>query len=167
MNRPRSRAQSVPPPPAPPSNTSRLARRSNNKRSNIHSRSPRRHREVKLLLCIIHTTSHKWSTEPIRFDPNRINDRQLWSDIRYTFRTYLQKPWRRLLGVKKVKAIVPIYVRCDNMTQGMKMPLLTVSCLSIPKTVCLFAKTQRIIPTQNLLCMPIIIRMRSDPNILG
>ena len=55
-----------------------------------------------------HSYSEHWSTAPIRFNPNRINDRQLWTQIRYVFRTDLQKPWRRFLGFKKVKSIVPI-----------------------------------------------------------
>jgi len=66
---------------------------------------------VKLLLCVFHSVSHNWSTEPLRFDPHRIDDRELWTDIRSTFRQDLQKPWKRLFGFKKVKSIVPIGVR--------------------------------------------------------
>lgn len=61
-----------------------------------------------MLLCIFHSTTHKWDTAPVRFDPNKITDRQLWSDIRYTFRGDLQKPWRRIFGFMKVRNIVPI-----------------------------------------------------------
>jgi hypothetical protein len=74
-------------------------------------KSPRRRSEVKLLLCVFHSVSHNWSTEPLRFDPHRIDDRELWTDIRSTFRQDVQKPWKRLFGFKKVKSIVPIGVR--------------------------------------------------------
>lgn len=68
----------------------------------------RKKSEVTILLCVYHSYSEHWSTAPIKFNPRRINDRQLWTEIRYAFRTDLQKPWRRILGFKKVHSIVPI-----------------------------------------------------------
>lgn len=74
-------------------------------------REKSRRSEVTLLLCVYHHRSHKWATEPIRFNPNRINDIELWTDMRDIFRMDLQKPWQRFLSFNKVKSIVPIYVR--------------------------------------------------------
>ena len=73
-------------------------------------REKSRKHEITLLLCVFHTSDHNWSTKPVKFDPNRINDQELWEDIRDTFRMDLQKPWRRIFGFKKVKSIVPIGV---------------------------------------------------------
>lgn len=91
-----------------------------NGRSNRRSRAyhlpdddrspPRRRKEVTMLLAVFHSNSHNWETHPITFRPDRINDRELWEDIRYMFRTDLQKPWRRIFGFRKVKNIVPIAV---------------------------------------------------------
>lgn len=104
-----SRTPSVEPPPPPRTHRSRRHGARNRAYSLPRGdKSPRRRSEVRLLLCIFHTTSHNWSTEPLRFDPHRINDRELWTDIRDIFRQDLQKPWKRLLGLKKVKSIVPI-----------------------------------------------------------
>lgn len=100
------------PPPAPRTHRSRRhGARSRGYSQPRGEKSPRRRSEVKLLLCVFHSVSHNWSTEPLRFDPHRIDDRELWTEIRSTFRQDLQKPWKRLLGFKKVKSIVPIGVR--------------------------------------------------------
>lgn len=112
----KSRAGSPPSPriPAPPktnrSSKKRHGRPRDRDRAYSLPRSKSRRSEVTLTLCVFHTTSHNWSTEPFRFDPNRTNDRELWTDIRNTFRMDLQKPWRRVFGFKKVKSIVPIAV---------------------------------------------------------
>lgn len=101
----------VPPPPKTNrSSKKRHGRPRDRGRGYSLPRSKSRRSEVTLTLCVFHTTSHKWSTEPFRFDPNRTNDRELWMDIRTAFRTDLQKPWRRIFGFKKVKSIVPIAV---------------------------------------------------------
>jgi len=61
-----------------------------------------------LLLCVYHNTSHNWKTAPVKYNPHRINDRELWTEIRDTFNMDLMRPWSRLIGFKKVKSIVPI-----------------------------------------------------------
>ena len=106
----RSRSPGTPPPRAPQS-TYRSPRKSRGRQrgySQPQDKPRKRNSEVTILLCVYHSYSEHWSTAPIRFNPNRINDRQLWTQIRYVFRTDLQKPWRRVLGFKKVKSIVPI-----------------------------------------------------------
>ena len=65
--------------------------------------------------------SHNWTTEPLRFNPDRINDRELWTDIRDTFRQDVQKPWKRLFGFKKVKSIVPIGVCLSHWSCPLKL----------------------------------------------
>jgi hypothetical protein len=112
----KSRAGSPPSPRIPPGpKTNRSSRKRHGRphdrgRGYSLPRSKSRRSDVTLTLCVFHTTSHKWSTEPFRFDPNRTNDRELWMDIRSAFRVDLQKPWRRIFGFKKVKSIVPIAV---------------------------------------------------------
>jgi len=69
-----------------------------------------RRSEVNLLLCVYRHSTHEWSTEPLRFDPQRVNDRELWTQIRVIYREDLQKPWRRIVGFKKLRHIVPIVV---------------------------------------------------------
>jgi hypothetical protein len=119
QSRTRSRAPSVsrsPSPQAPPrapQSTYRSPKkdRTRGRQSRGYSLpqdKSRKKSDITLLLCVYHSYSEHWSTAPIRFNPNRINDRQLWTQIRYTFRTDLQKPWRRILGFKKVHSIVPI-----------------------------------------------------------
>ena len=99
-------------PPAPKGNRSSKKRHGRSRdRGYSLPRSRSRKSEVTLLLCVFHATSHNWSREPYKFDPRRINDQELWTDIRNTFRMDLQKPWRRVFGFKKVKSIVPIGVR--------------------------------------------------------
>ncbi|SLM35434.1 hypothetical protein LPUS_04715 [Lasallia pustulata] len=68
---------------------------------------PRKGSRVTLILCVFHNTSHTWERATIKFDPNRTNDRELWKDIRDAFRADLEKPWRRILGFRKVKSVVP------------------------------------------------------------
>ena len=71
-------------------------------------KSPR----VDLLLCVFHgAPSHRWRTAPYSFDRRRINDVELWEDIRGIYRDELQKPWRRIIGFKKLQHIIPIEVR--------------------------------------------------------
>lgn len=77
--------------------------------SNGRSRSPPRPRaEVVLLLCIFHTSTHNWSKAPLRFNPRKTTDRELWENIRDTYRYKLRNPWVRLLSFRHVTSIVPI-----------------------------------------------------------
>ena len=67
--------------------------------------------KVEILLCVFHgAPSHRWRTAPYSFDRRRINDVELWEDIRSVYRDDLQKAWRRIFGLKKLKAIIPIEV---------------------------------------------------------
>ena len=67
--------------------------------------------KVDVLLCVFHgAPSHRWRTAPYSFDRRRINDVELWEDIRSIYRDDLQKAWRRIFGLKKLKAIIPIEV---------------------------------------------------------
>ena len=67
--------------------------------------------KVDLLFCVFHgAPSHRWRTAPYSFDRRRINDVELWEDIRSIYRDDLQKAWRRIFGLKKLKAIIPIEV---------------------------------------------------------
>ena len=107
----------IPPPPKTNrSSKKRHGRPRHRDRGYSLPRSRSRRSEVTLTLCVFHPTSHNWSTHPFRFDANRTDDRQLWTDIRETFRMDLQKPWRRIFGFKKVKSIVPIAVSDQSMT---------------------------------------------------
>ncbi|KAF1992531.1 hypothetical protein K402DRAFT_449858 [Aulographum hederae CBS 113979] len=72
------------------------------------SGSGREKRKITLLLCIFHSTRQHWSTQPLTFDAARVNDVELWEEIRGTFRGDLQKPWRRWFGFKRVVSVVPI-----------------------------------------------------------
>lgn len=64
---------------------------------------------VELQLCVFQGAgSHRWRTAPYSFDRRRIEDRELWEDIRQIFRSELQTPWRRFFYFKKVKLIAPI-----------------------------------------------------------
>lgn len=77
--------------------------------SNVASRSPPRHRgEVVLILCVFHTNSHNWSKAPVRFNTRKTTDRELWEDIRDTYRFRLRNPWLRWISFRHVTAIVPI-----------------------------------------------------------
>ena len=68
--------------------------------------------KVDILLCVFHgAPSHRWRTAPYSFDRRRINDVELWEDIRSIYRDDLQKAWRRIFGLKKLKAIIPIEVQ--------------------------------------------------------
>ena len=105
-SRPASNAPHIPPPP-------QSTRRRKSRREGYdlpRDRSPRRKHEIHLELCLYHSTRHSWKTEPLRFNPDRINDRELWTDIRDIFRQDIQKPWLRIFGFKKVTSIVPIAV---------------------------------------------------------
>ncbi|KAL8840138.1 MAG: hypothetical protein Q9170_001486 [Blastenia crenularia] len=65
--------------------------------------------KVDLLLCrFTSPSSHSWRTAPLSFDRRRIDDRDLWEDIRQTYRMELQMPWRRVFSLKRVKHIVPV-----------------------------------------------------------
>ena len=67
--------------------------------------------KVDLLLCVFHGGhSHNWRTASLNFDRRRMDDRELWEDIRQIYRDDLQGLWRRILGFKRVKHIVPIEV---------------------------------------------------------
>ncbi|KAA6410303.1 MAG: hypothetical protein FRX48_05724 [Lasallia pustulata] len=68
---------------------------------------PRKGTRVTLILCVFHNSSHIWERTTIKFDPNRTNDRELWKDIRDAYRADLEKPWRRILGFRRVKSVVP------------------------------------------------------------
>lgn len=68
--------------------------------------------KIDLLLCRFNSpSSHSWRTAPLSFDRRRIDDRDLWEDIRQTYRMELQPPWRRIFSLKRVKHIVPVTVR--------------------------------------------------------
>ena len=106
-----SRSVSPAPPPAPRTHrSSRPKRRHRGYSLPRGGKSPRRRSEVTLLLCVFDSSFHHWSTAPLRFDPNRIDDRELWTNIRQLFRTELHPLWKRILGFKRVKSIVPIGV---------------------------------------------------------
>ena len=65
--------------------------------------------KIDLQLCVFHGAgSHSWRTASYSFDRRRIDDRELWEDIRSIYRNELQKPWRRILLFKKLKLIAPI-----------------------------------------------------------
>lgn len=67
--------------------------------------------KIDLLLCRFNSpSSHSWRTAPVSFDRRRIDDRDLWEDIRQTYRMDLQMPWRRIFSLKRVKHIVPVTV---------------------------------------------------------
>lgn len=67
--------------------------------------------KIDLLLCrFTSPSSHSWRTAPLSFDRRRIDDRDLWEDIRQTYRMELQTPWRRIFSLKRVKHIVPVTV---------------------------------------------------------
>lgn len=110
-SRPASNAPNVPPPPH-----SSRKRKSHHKAYDLpRERSPRRRAEIHLELCVMHGTTHSWRTEPLRFNPDKLDDRELWMEIREIFRQDLQKPWRRIFGFKKVTSIVPIGVSSQTM----------------------------------------------------
>ncbi|KAL9589462.1 MAG: hypothetical protein Q9203_001755 [Teloschistes exilis] len=65
--------------------------------------------KIDMLLCVFHSpSSHSWRTAPLSFDRRRIDDRELWEDIRDTYRMELQMPWRRIFLLKRLKHIVPV-----------------------------------------------------------
>ena len=67
--------------------------------------------KIDLQLCVFHSSSgHDWHTAPLSFDRRRIDDRELWEDIRRTYRDELQMAWRRIFLFTRVKHIVPIEV---------------------------------------------------------
>lgn len=67
--------------------------------------------KVDLLLCVFHSpSSHSWRTAPLSFDKRRMDDRELWEDIRETYRMELQMAWRRIFLLKRLKHIVPVTV---------------------------------------------------------
>ena len=114
----RSRSTSITPPPAPRTQrSSRSKRRHRGYSLPRREKSSRRRSEVTLLLCVFNSSSHNWSTQPLRFDASKINDRELWTDIREIFHAELHPLWQRVLGFKRVKSIVPIAVRPDDFTK--------------------------------------------------
>ncbi|KAI4251560.1 MAG: hypothetical protein LQ352_004773 [Teloschistes flavicans] len=65
--------------------------------------------KIDMLLCVFHSpSSHTWRTAPLSFDRRRIDDRELWEDIRDTYRMELQMAWRRIFSMKRLKHIVPV-----------------------------------------------------------
>ena len=67
--------------------------------------------KVELQMCVFHgAPSHRWRTAPFVFDRRRDDDRELWEEIRHVYRDELQGVWRRILGFKKLKKIIPIQV---------------------------------------------------------
>ncbi|KAL6716105.1 hypothetical protein ACLMJK_005671 [Lecanora helva] len=65
--------------------------------------------KVDLLFCVFHgAPSHRWRTAPFTFDRRRIDDRELWEDIQRVYQDELQGMWRRILGFKKLKQVIPI-----------------------------------------------------------
>ena len=67
--------------------------------------------KVELQMCVFHgAPSHRWRTAPFVFDRRRDDDRELWEEIRHIYRDELQGFWRRVLGFKKLKKIIPIQV---------------------------------------------------------
>ena len=69
---------------------------------------PRRRSEITLLCCVFHSTSHNWKTAPIKFNPKRSTDRELWQEIRDCYRIDLRNPWLRILSFRHITAIVPV-----------------------------------------------------------
>ena len=71
--------------------------------------------KVELQLCVFHgAPSHRWRTAPFTFDRRRDDDRELWEEIRRVYRDELQGVWRRILGFKKLKHIIPIEVQSHS-----------------------------------------------------
>ena len=67
--------------------------------------------KVELQICVFHgAPSHRWRTAPFVFDRRRDDDRELWEEIRHVYRDELQGVWRRILGFKKLKKIIPVQV---------------------------------------------------------
>ena len=67
--------------------------------------------KIDLRLCVFDKTSgHSWRTASLNFDRRRTDDRELWEDLRRTYREELQGFRRRFLGFKRVKSIVPTTV---------------------------------------------------------
>ena len=67
--------------------------------------------KVELQICVFHgAPSHRWRTAPFVFDRRRDDDRELWEEIRHVYRDELQGFWRRILGFKKLKKIIPVQV---------------------------------------------------------
>lgn len=109
-----------------PTRSNRRSRRKSHQRSRAYSlpsngpsrsrsRSEARPRaEVVLLLCVFHTNSHNWSKAPLRFNPRKTTDRELWENIRDTYRYQLRNPWVRLISFRHVTAIVPIAYSPNN-----------------------------------------------------
>lgn len=108
LSRSRSASPTTPPPRAPHRSPRKPRGRQRGYSQPQDKPSRKRVSDITLLLCVYSSYSEHWSTAPLRFNPARINDRQLWTEIRTIHRSDLQKPWRRILGFKKVKSIVPI-----------------------------------------------------------
>lgn len=106
----------VPPPPnrgrrSDEEHTSGRKQRRRSRYAAGHDMPREKSPKVDLLLCrFTSPSSHSWGTAPLSFDRRRIDDRDLWEDIRQSYRMELQMPWRRVLSLKKVKHIVPVTV---------------------------------------------------------
>ena len=95
-------------------------RRSRNFQDRGYDAGREKPNKVDLLFCVFHgAPSHRWRTAPFSFDRRRIDDRELWEDIQSVYRDDLQGIWRRILGFKKLKQIIPIEVRTARCTVGM------------------------------------------------
>lgn len=70
----------------------------------------RKRPEVTIVLSVYQGVTAGWRTVPFTFNPYKINDEELWTDIRELYRHSLQKEWRRIFLFKRLKAIVPIEV---------------------------------------------------------
>ena len=67
--------------------------------------------KIELQFCVFHgAPSHRWRTAPFIFDRRRDDDRELWEEIRNVYRDELQGIWRRILGFRKLKHIIPVEV---------------------------------------------------------
>lgn len=68
--------------------------------------------KVDLLLCVFHgAPSHRWRTVSYYFDRRKMDDRELWEDLRGMYRDELQRWWRRVFMFKKLKKIIPVEVQ--------------------------------------------------------
>ena len=159
MQRSRGGSPPITPPPGTHQSSNRRRDRSRNRGYSL-PREKSRKREVTLLLCVFHTSDHNWATKSVKFDPNRINDQELWWDIRDTFRMDLQKPWRRFFGFKKVKSIVPIGV-CQLLHNCCWICTLILKA-SIHQMACQNAPIPRTSPTPKHSCTHIITQTIFD-----
>ena len=100
-----SEASSPPPPPDRGRRASARQRRPRPRGYSGPREKPRR--DVTIIMCVYQQRSHNWHSIPLSFDPYRTTDEELWSQIRDIYRTDLQPAYKRLLGFKKLKYILP------------------------------------------------------------